>query len=119
MPVDVARIAFAQREYRSVTATDAAVQTKHPLATELTYNTFLANETDATAFGQNILDLRKVERMTWSCYVNRQNYSLEVGDTITVTYPRFGLAAGKNFIVKRVKRDSNLLYDELTLYGPQ
>lgn len=119
MPADVARIAFAQREYRSVTSTDAAVKTKHPLATELTYNTFLANETDASAFGAAVLDLRKVERMTWSCYVNKQNYSLEVGDTISMVYPRFGLASGKNFIVKRVKRDSNLLYDELTLYGPE
>lgn len=119
MPADIARIAFAQREYRSATSTDAAVKTRHPLATELTYNTFLASESEASSFGTEILDLRKVERMTWSCYVNRQNYSIEVGDTITLSYPRFGLINGKNFIVKRVKRDSNILYDELTLYGPE
>ena len=119
MPVDVERVAFAQREYRTVVSEDLGVQTKHPLAVELEYNTFISDETDAQDFGDQILALRKEDRSTWSLYVNRQNYQLEIGDTITLVYPRFGLSNGANFIVKRIRRDSNLLYDELTLFGPE
>jgi hypothetical protein len=121
MPLDVARFVFAQREYRTTAPIeDLAVFTKHPLATELEYNTLLREESDANAFGLYVLELRKLDRWTWACYVNKANYSgLEIGQTITVVYPRFGLSAGKNLIVKRIKRDSNALFDELTLIGPQ
>lgn len=119
MSADVARIAFAQREYRTVTMEDPAVRITHPLAMDLEYNTLFYSGTDATAFGNYVLGLRKLDRWTWSMYVNKQNYSVGLGDTINVTYPRFGLSGGKNFIVKRIKRDSRSVYDELTLYGPQ
>ena len=119
MPVDVNRVAFAQQEYRTVVSQDLTVQTKHPLSVDLEYNTLLSLQSDAQTFGDQILALRKVDRDTWSLYVNRQNYTIEMGDTITLVYPRFGLDGGKNFIVKRLKRDSSLLYDELTLFGPQ
>lgn len=119
MPVDVDRVAFAVREYRTVTVEDTAVQTKHPLSVELEFTTFISSSADATTFGTQILNLRKVDRDTWAAVVNKQNNTIEIGDTITLVYPRFGMDSGKNFIVKRLKRDSNVLYDELTLFGPQ
>lgn len=119
MPTDINRVAFALREYRTVTSEDLSIQTKHPLSAELEFNTFISSEADAQDFADDILELRKVDRDTWTLYVNRQNYNVELGDTVTITYPRFGLQAGKNFIVKRLKRDSNVLYDEITLFGPE
>lgn len=121
MTIDVARIAFAQREYRVAPALeDLAIQTRHPLAVEMEYNTLLQNLTDANSFGTGVLGLRKLDRWTWACFVAKGNYPLfEVGFTITIKYPRFGFTAGKNFIVKRVRTDSNAMFDELTLYGPQ
>ena len=119
MPVDVARVAFANREYRTVVSQDLDVQVRHPLAVELEYNTLFSSSSDALTFASQILALRKLDRDTWAMVVNRQNYSIELGDTIRVTYPRFGLGFGANFIVKRLKRDSNVLYDELTLFGPE
>src|SRR6478609_6277006 len=110
MPVDMNRVAFAAREYRTTISEDTAIQTKHPLSAELEYNTLLKLSTDAQTFGDEVLALRKLDRDTWAMAVSRQNYTVELGDTITVTYPRFGLDAGKNFIVKRLKRDSNMLY---------
>jgi len=119
VPVDVARVAFALREYRTVVQEDLTVQTKHPLSGEMEFNTLISSSTDATTFASQILGLRKLDRDTWAVAINRQNYAIELGDTVTIVYPRFGLDTGKNFIVKRLKRDSNVLYEELTLFGPQ
>src|SRR5688500_15209986 len=121
MGVDVSRIAFAQREYRvSPAQEDMTVLTRHPLAIELDYNTLFRTEAEANAFGVYVLGLRKLDRWTWACFVKRANYpSLEIGQTITISYPRFGFNAGKNFIIKRLKTDSNALFDELTLFGPE
>lgn len=121
MATDVARVAFAQREYRTAPPVeDLTVLARHPLSVELTYNTLLRNETDATTFGTYVLGLRKLDRWTWACYVNKRNYpALEIGQTITVFYPRFGFTTGKNFIIKRLKTDSNAIFDELTLFGPE
>ncbi len=55
MPADVARIAFAQREYRTTELSDAAVLTRHPLAMELEYQTLLRSSEDAVAFGNYVL----------------------------------------------------------------
>lgn len=121
MVADVTRIAFAQREYRTAPAVeDTSVLAKHPLALELEYNTLLRAEADAITFGQYVLALRKVDRWTWACFVNKVNYpTIEVGDTLNIVYPRFGLQNGKNFILKRIKRDAGSLFDELTLFGPE
>ncbi len=119
MPVDVERVAFAMREYRSIISEDLAVQAQHPLSVELEFNTFISTQAAAQTFADEVLSLRKLDRDTWTLLVNRQNYQVELGDTITVFFPRFGLSGGKNFIVKRLKRDANLLYEELTLFGPE
>lgn len=119
--IDVDRITFAQKEFRTTAPQeDSAVLTRHPMATELTFTTLMQNNSDAVAFALEILGLRKLDRWNWACYVNKINYpGLEIGMTITITYPRFGLQAGKNFIIKRLKTDSNALFDELSLFGPQ
>jgi hypothetical protein len=119
--LDIARIVFAQKEYRTTAPIeDPAILVKHPLALAVEYGTLLRTEAEATAFGTYVLGLRKLDRWTWACYVNKANYpTLEIGQTITVMYPRFGLDGGKNFIIKRLKRDSNALFDELTLFGPE
>lgn len=119
MSVDIARISFATREYRSVIAQDLTIQTKHPLATELEFNTFLSNSVDAAVFGSYLLNLRKLDRFNWYMRILRENYNFTVGDTITVTHPRYGLSAGKNFIVKRIRNDVNNPWVEVTLFGPE
>ncbi len=120
MSIDVARIGFSQKEYRGVTVSDGTVKTRHPLALELTYNTLIKNEADAISFGNDILNLRKLDRWNWVCLVADEYYpNLIIGKTITITYPRFGLQNGKNFIIKRVKTNFDSPYAELGLFGPQ
>lgn len=119
MSVDISRVSFAVREYRTVVSEDLSVQTRHPLAAELEFTSHASSSANAQVLADQILGLRKLDRDTWALSVNRQAQQIELGDTITLTYPRFGLQSGKNFIVKRLKRDSNELFDELTLFGPE
>lgn len=120
MPVDFARVSFSLTEFRKVTQTDASVKTRDPLSTELEFNSLLDSEADATTFASQILDLRKVNgRNDWSLTIRKGAINPDIGDTITIVYPRFGLNAGRNFIVKRMKRSQSSLYDEFTLFGPQ
>lgn len=117
--VDIDRMKFALTEYRSVVSEDMTVKTKYPLSSELEYNTLISSETDAQNFGLYVLGLRKLDRNSWQCLLAERDYDFDVGDTITLFYPRFGFDAGKNFIVKRLKRSANSLFHELSLYGPQ
>lgn len=119
MAVDINRIIFAAREYRQLETEDAQVKTRHPLSSELTYNTFLANSADAASFGADILELMKRPRFTWTLRVARKLYTgLVLGQTITVKHPRFGLSEGKDFIVKRIRLDTSQMFVDLSLFGP-
>lgn len=119
MTVDIGRIAFASREYRKLKVEDLSVQTRRPLATEMEYNTYLANPADATVFGGFILSLLKMDRYNWSMRVVRENYDFEIGDTIVVRWPRYGLDLGEEFIVKRIRDDVNNPFVEVALFGPR
>ena len=118
---DPARISFALKEYRTTPAIeDLQVFTRHPLATEAEFNTLFRNEADAITFGNQIMALRKFDRWSWACYVTRGNYpTLEVGQTVTLTYPRYGFNNGADFILKKIRRDAGALFDELVLFGPK
>lgn len=120
MTVDVARIIFAQKEYRTTEVNDSSVLTRHPLSSQLDFNTLIKNEADAITFGNVVLGLRNVDRWTWACFLNKFNYpSLELGQTITLVYPRFGMSGGKNFIIKKIKVSAESMFYELNLFGPQ
>ena len=121
MPIDFARATFASTEYRKTTErTDLNVQIRDPLATKLEFNTLLESEADANAFGDMILSMYKVAgRNDWSLLVKKGVLTPQMGDTITVIYPRFGFDVGRNFIVKRIKTSQSSLFDEFTLFGPQ
>jgi hypothetical protein len=121
VPVDFNRVSFAISEYRKTgKRQDLSVQTRDPLATELEFSTLLESQQAANAFGDEVLYLRKFHgRNDWVLNIKKGAINPEIGDTIVVTYPRFGLQSGKSFIVKRMKRSQAGLFDEFTLYGPK
>lgn len=124
MATDVERVKFSLREYRSLSIPDddgdATVRARHPLAIQLSYNTMISSQADAENFGAYMMNLRSGERTSWQTLISKINYpNLEIGDTITIFFSRFGLETGKNFIVKRLKRDSESLYYEVNLFGPE
>jgi len=120
MSINLSLLVFSTKEFRTETVEDASVVVRHPLAVELIHSTLIKNKADAITFGTQVLNLRKVDSWTWVCQILKEKYPLlEIGQTITIVHPRFNLSAGKNFIIKGLKKDSSSLFYDLQLFGPQ
>jgi hypothetical protein len=93
------------REWRSVTSEDASIKTKHLLAPTLTVYTRLANAADAQTECDRLLALRKVQRDRYPVVVEATatNSALDHGNVVTLQHDRFGLSAGKKFVLVGVK----------------
>lgn len=70
-------------------------QRKSPLAKALTLDTLFDAEADATALCNNLLTLYPPGRRYYRVPVGLAGYLPRLGDTISVTWPRWGLAGGK------------------------
>lgn len=121
MAVDVARVLYAQSEYRQTSSSDQTVLAKDSLSTVLEFKSSLLYAADAVAFMADILSLRKITRFDWVLNLRRKPaYDvIQLGDTVTLSYPRFGLTAGANFIVKSKGFQLAQGVLSLTLFGPQ
>jgi hypothetical protein len=121
VPSTTARTDFITREYRTTTSTNSAVLTTHPLAEKLTIDTFINEEVDADTLADAILDLRDNDRFTWTFTLSadKVRYNLIIGATYTITHPRFGLASGKNFILRGFRWSSSSKIVEAIFFGPQ
>lgn len=74
---------------------DATVATLYKLSTETEQqDTMLLKRTDANAEALRRLNLRKVPREVFQFTAYAEMFDLELGNTITLYYPRFGLDAG-------------------------
>jgi hypothetical protein len=118
MPLDLNRLNFAAVEFRKATVEDSTVKTNEPLATEFQLQTPFASESPAANLASHLLNLRKTNRGDWVVLV-KEGMNFTIGETITLRHRRFGLLNGKNFIVKRIRRDLSGVYDQLTLFGPE
>ena len=111
------RRAFTAREFRHVTAQDGSILTKHPLAGDLEVKTLLDGSADAGTEAARLLDLYKADRDLFRVRVKTQPFALELADAVRLTYPRFGLEAGKDFRVIGLVEDAAINEVELTLWG--
>ncbi|WP_306603938.1 hypothetical protein [Azonexus sp.] len=115
-----ARRAELREEYRTVTATDAAIQTKHRLAVVLEFETLLVASADASAEAARRLALYSADRQMYEtkiAYDASLVASVDIGNVAMLRIDRFGMAGGKLFVVIGVRSDlkNKLLY--LTLWG--
>lgn len=108
---------FTAREFRHVTAEDASVLTKHPLAGDLEVNTLMDGSADASDEASRLLDLYKADRDVFRMRAKTQPFALELPDTVKITYPRFGLTSGKDLRVIGLVEDAAVNEVELTLWG--
>ena len=111
------RRAFTARDFRHVTAEDGSVLTKHPLAGDLEVKTLLDASAAASAEASRLLGLYKADRDLFRVRVKTQPFALELADTVRLTYPRFGLDAGKDCGVIGLVEDAAINEVELTLWG--
>ena len=91
--------AAAGRDFDVVTATND-IATAHPLAIEPDLiETTLTLEADATARLTELMTLHAVERFVYELVAYAITYRISVGETLSVTNPRFGFSGGVNGLV--------------------
>ena len=107
-----------REEYRTVDAQDATVQTAYPAAPEVRIDTLLRNKTNAQALATARHDVLKQRRDVLRADVrSTASAALDIGATVRITLPRFGLSAGRLFTVIGVDLDPRIDAVSLTLWG--
>lgn len=107
-------------EFRTVLANDASVKTQWPKAVEIEFKTHLVSATDAGTEATRRLNLYKVRRDTLQARVKLSDAlaaAIDLGKTVMVELPRFGMSAGKPFLVTGIRTDLRNNTFELTLWG--
>jgi len=93
-------------EYLTTTQTDATVVTNYRLDVEpVQRNTLLLVEAEAITEANRELDIYKVPRHIISFDGFPQCLLLTLGQAVTVTHPRFGLAASKTGVIVSLQTD--------------
>lgn len=111
---------FVARELRGVTASDASVKDKHPLAPTLTRTTCLTSQADAEAEAARLLALYKVRRDTWRATIPFDAAAatvLDLGALVTLKASRLGLGAGRLVVILGLTVDAAAGTAELILWG--
>jgi hypothetical protein len=98
--VSAVRKAELGSEWRTVTAENAAIKTKHILASELTYDALLTETADAQAEANRLLALYSVRRDRLLVPVDPDLATgVDLGRTVTIQVPRWGYSAGRMMTV--------------------
>lgn len=104
------------QEYRLVSTSDSSVQTAYPASTELRVDTLLRYSADAQSLSNTQHALIKVKKDLLSCEAFIQG-SVDIGDIVKITLPRFGLDSGRLFVVLGIELDPRIDRVTLTLWG--
>lgn len=96
-----------KERWREAVSTDATVQVPYLLAREQVYETLLAEADDADTEAARLQTLRgkRRDRFETALELNSETEILDFGSIVRVTHPRFGLSAGKVFVVIMVDSD--------------
>lgn len=118
--VSVTRRADLAKEYQTVEASDVAIQARHKLATPLEFNTLLVDATAAQTEATRRLTMYKAERATLTARLGLDPdilTTLDLGNVVRLTLPRFGMDAGRDFRVIGLQPDYRLGVIDITLWG--
>ena len=125
-PLDAAAVAGAVGEesradlaepVRIEAAENPAVRTLHPLSEEAVVTTLLTEASSAAAEASRLLSLFGSGRVAFRAVLKTEPFALELGQTVRLTYPRHGLAAGRNLVIVGMVEDSALNEITLDLWG--
>lgn len=119
--VTAAQKAFVSQEWREATTSeDATVKAKHLLAVERIFSSLFDVEAAATTEASRLLDLHKVRRDRWRVGVKWDASiaaTVDLGTKLDLKISRFGLNAGKGFIVIGITNNAENDTAELDLWG--
>jgi len=113
-----ADVAFTGQEYRTVFAADSAIKTQWPRSPEIVIDSLISAEADAQNEADRLLALYDQLRDQYAMEVPTSIVTTRhLGEFVTVTYARFGLNAGKKFMVIGKKYNFERDTVVLTLWG--
>ena len=114
-----ARIAFLSAEWREATAENLAVLTTHLLAPQTVEESCLTTAADALTEATRRQAVRGVkrDRLILVIALTAATALIDLGATIKLEHSRYGLAAGKNFLVLGVATDAANESVTLTVWG--
>lgn len=93
--VTAARRTFAAQALRYASTEDAAIQSRHRLARELTIDAVYALEADAQAERDRQSALWSVRRGRFKVALPLKALTRDIGDVVNLTHPRHGFAEGR------------------------
>lgn len=118
--VTAVRKGYLSQEYRRTEASDAAVKTANLTSPEIEFSTVLVSATDAASEASRRLTIYKTRRDMLQVLV-RVDASLatvlDLGKIVTVQLSRYGLSAGKKFLIIGLRTDMRGRLFDLTLWG--
>lgn len=99
--------AWYREEWRlTVPVADAAVQTRHLLATDERIDTLIDAAADAAAECARRHGLLKADRDVYRVVVKTQPFARRLGDIVGLRLPRYNLSAGKAFVLIGTQEDA-------------
>ncbi|MCW2309748.1 hypothetical protein [Rhodobium gokarnense] len=112
------RRAFLAEEVRYAVAESAAVKVNHPFAQERDpVGGYFRNEEDAQGLADRLLALHADSASLYRLTLGTRPFSLEISDTITVTFPRFDLTTGRNLRVVEISENASSNAIEIVGFG--
>lgn len=118
--VTAARKAYLSTPYRRVEATDSAVLTANLTSPELEFDTQIVNAADAATEAARRLAIYKTRRDVFELTVRVDAAlasAIDLGKVITLQLNRFGMNAGKNFLIIGIRTNLRGYLFDLTLWG--
>lgn len=98
-------------------ASDPSVRALHPLSVDAVISTLLTESASAAAEANRLLTIFGSGRVAFRVLLKTQPFALELGQTVTLTYPRHGLSEGRNLVVVGMIEDSAANEITLDLWG--
>jgi hypothetical protein len=118
--VPAGRKQFTASEYRRAQASDANVKTANLLSPELEFKTVLVNKTDAGNEAERLLAIYKQRRDVYQVTIRVDATlaaALDLGKIVQLQIERFGMSAGKKFLIIGITTNMRGYQYELTLWG--
>lgn len=115
-----ARREALKQSLRHVSSSASSVQTKHLLAQQHEVETLLVSSSAAGTEADRVRDMLKVRRdryrLTAKLDASKAG-TLDLGKVVELKLPRFGLSAGKSFVVTGMAYNARTAVVELDLWG--
>lgn len=115
--VTAARQQFVKEEYRYAVNENLAIQSQHKLAQDRQIKALFSASADAQTESDRQQLIHGVHRRLYDVDINGIFYDVEDGDVVKLEYPRFGLNAGKSFLIIQLSENAKTNASTMGLWG--